>query len=256
MNLRLTFWSLVASVVTSALGAPVAGAAMPVRQVEVLGPRVHVADVMPSAPERAGGLDLGPAPQAGASRLLTHADLVSAFEHEHLPTPTGLPDAVRVVRKTKHLATWDVDALVRTAMAPKPLHHGVLLAVVNAERAVDVADGYARVDVEVPRTPKKPGAFATSAVLSFVDADEQVLSRLAVPIVLAVSEEGAAYDTPRGTSVTLLVRRNLVEVRVPGVATVDGDVGDPVPVQIRSSGRVLRARLLSKDEALATEAPR
>ena len=146
--------------------------------------------------------------------------------------------------------------LLRTAMASKPLHQGVVLAMVNAERALEVAEGYARVDVEVPRAPKRAGAFATSAVLSFIDTDGQVLSRVAVPIVLAVSEEGAAYDTPRGTAVTLVVRRNLVEVRVPGVATVDGDVGDPVPVQLRSSGRLLHARLVSRDEALATEAPR
>ena len=111
-------------------------------------------------------------------------------------------------------------------------------------------------DVEVPRAPKKAGAFATSVVLSFVDTDGQVLSRIVVPVVLAISEEGAAYDASRGSAVTLVVRRNLVEVRVPGVATVDCDVGDPVPVQIRSSGRLLHARLISKDEALATEAPR
>jgi flagella basal body P-ring formation protein FlgA len=253
MNLRFCIAALlVALAMTSTLPCP----ALPMRQVEVMGSRVRLGDVLPSAVGSAATLDLGPTPQAGASRLLTKSELVAALDHEHVPTPSGLPDAVRVVRKIKRLERWDVDALVRTVMAPKPLHHGVVLAVVNAERPIEVADGYVRVDVEVPRAPKKPGAFATSAILSFVDGEDQVLSRVAVPIVLAVSEDGAAFDTPRGSNITLLVRRNLVEVRVPGVATVDGDVGDPVSVQIRSSGRVLRAQLLSKDEALALEAPR
>jgi flagella basal body P-ring formation protein FlgA len=136
------------------------------------------------------------------------------------------------------------------------MHTGVVLAMVSAERALDVAEGYARVDVDMPRAPKRAGAFSTSAVLSFVDDEGQVQSRVTVPVVLAVSELGAAYDTPRGSSVTLVVRRNLVEVRVPGVCTADGDVGDPVTVQLQGSGRQMHALLVSKDEALATEAAR
>jgi flagella basal body P-ring formation protein FlgA len=247
---------LILACVASALLWPGSSQALPFRQIEVTGARIHIGDVWPDASARAATFDLGPTPQAGGSRLLTRRDLVAAFDREHVPAPAGLPDAVRVVRKTKRLAPWDVDALVRTSMASTPLHHGVVLAIVNAERPLEVAEGYARVDVEVPRAPKKAGAFSTSAVLSFFDGDGQVSSRVTVPIVLAVSEDGAAYDTPRGSSVTLVVRRNLVEVRVPGVATVDGDVGDPITVQLHGSGRLLHARLSSKDEALATEAPR
>lgn len=249
-RLSLVLWLL------SALGTSHVCHALAPRQIQVAGSRVHIGDVWPDAPTTVASLDLGPSPQAGGFRVFTRNDMVAAFDREHEAVPSGLPDAVRVVRRTKHLAAWEVDAIARAAIASKPMRHGVVLAIVNAERALDVADGYARVDVEVPRTPKKAGGFSTSAMLSFVDGDEQVLSRVSVPIVLAVSAEGATYDTPRGTSLTLVVRRGLVEVRVPGVATVDGDVGDPVPVRVGSSGRVLRARLFSKDEALETEGVR
>ncbi len=252
MNLRALF----ALCMAASLSTTAPSHALPLRQIEVVGARIRMGDILPDAVGRTASFDLGPSPQTGGSRLLTRGDLVAAFDHEHLAVPRGLPDAVRVVRKTRHLAAWDVDALVRTAMASKPMHTGVVLAMVSAERALDVADGYARVDVDMPRAPKRAGAFSTSVVLSFVDSDEQVLSRVTVPVVLAVSEQGAAYDTPRGSSVTLVVRRNLVEVRVPGVSTVDGDVGDPVTVQLQGSGRQMHARLVSKDEALATEAPR
>lgn len=243
--------TLVASLLSIAFARPAAAVAP--REVAITGTRIHVGDVLPSATGTTAAIDLGPTPQAGGSRLLTRKDLVAALGRGHATVPAQIPDAVRVVRKTRRLAAWDLDAVVRTAMAGKALHAGVVLAQVEAERSVDVVEGYANVDVDVPRTPKKAGAFATSVVVSFLDADDQVLLRVPVPVVFAVSEEGAQYDTPRGTSVMLVVRRNLVEVRVPGVATADADVGDALPVQIRTSGHVLHAKLIGKDEALAQE---
>lgn len=238
---------------STVVGSAAAGAP---KEVAVLGTRVHLADIVPGLEARAAAVDLGPTPAAGASRLVTRDDVLAACDHELVRAPTSLPPAIRIVRRTRHLEPWDVDALVRTAMAPKPLHHGVVLAMVRTPRAIDVVDGYARADVDVPVVPKKAGAFATTTTLTFTDAGGEVLARLPVPVVFAVSEEGATYDTPRGSAVTVVVRRGLVEVRVPGVATLDGDVGDAIPVQVRASGHVMRARLLARDEALVVEAAR
>ena len=77
-----------------------------------------------------------------------------------------------------------------------------------------------------------------------------------VPVDLLVSEDGAAYDAPRGAAVTLIVRRGFVEIRAAGFAGADADVGDPVPIQLRPSGRIVRARLSSRDEAIAMETGR
>ena len=108
----------------------------------------------------------------------------------------------------------------------------------------------------MPRAPKKAGGFSTSAALSFLGAGDEVLARALVPIDLAVSEDGAAFDAPRGAPVTLVVRRNFVEIRASGVTEADADVGDAVAVQLGVSGRVIHARLLSGDEALAVEVGR
>jgi hypothetical protein len=105
----------------------------------------------------------------------------------------------------------------------------------------------------VPRAPKKAGPFMTMAVLSFFGADAEVLARVPVPIELGVSADAITFDTSRGNPLTLVIRRPLVEVRIGAFAGADADIGDPVPVQLRPSGRVVRARLLSKDEALAVE---
>jgi flagellar basal body P-ring formation chaperone FlgA len=239
-----------AAALTTAPAAAAVAAAAP--QVFVTGTRIHLGDLMPDADAAAAAVDLGPSPAAGVSRLVTRQDIVAALDAKQLPAPATLPNAVRVVRKAKHLAPSDVNAIVREALGSKQLGRGVTLASVRADRPVDVADGWTRVDVDVPRAPKKAGSFATIAVASLFVGDD-VIARLPVPLDLAVSAEGATFDTPRGTSVTLIVRRTLVEVRAAGFAAADADIGDPVPIQLRPSGRVVRARLVSKDEAVAMD---
>ncbi len=243
------------AVLATLLSAAASSNAAAPRQVAVSTTRVRIADVLPGADPAIAQLDLGPAPVIGASRMVTRSEIAAAIDAKQLPAPSALPEAVRVVRKAKHLSPEEVDALVRGALAAKP-HRGVSVEAVRQDRPVDVADGWNRVDVAVPRAPKKAGAFSTTAILSFLNEDGEPLGRLAVPVALSVSAEGALFDAPRGSSLTLVVRRSLVEVRVPAAANADADIGDPLPVQIRLSGRVVRARLVAKDEALAVEEPR
>ncbi len=225
------------------------------RAVVVTGTRVHLGDLLLNADPITAMVDLGPAPTAGGSRLVTRADIAAAFEKQQLPPPGGAPDAVRVTRKVKHLAPADIDALVRTAMNAKELGHGVTLGAVRADHPLDVADGWTRVGIDVPRAPKKAGTFATTAIASLFAGDD-VIARLTVPVNLSVSTEGAAFDVARGASLTLIVQRNLIEVRTPSFAAADADIGDAIVVQLRPSGRVMRARLVSKDEAIAVDGDR
>jgi hypothetical protein len=236
-------------------GARLAPTARGRRNVVVTGIRIHLGDLMPEADAATAAIDLGPSPAAGVSRLITKADILAALEAKQVPAPSGVPDAVRVMRKARHLGPADVNAIVRAAMGSKELGRGVTLASVNADRPFDVADGWTRVDVDVPRAPKKAGPFGTVAILSLLVGDD-VIARLPVPIDLAVSTNGATFDIARGASVTLVVRRSFVEVRAPGFAAGDADIGDPIAIQLRPSGRVVRARLMSKDEALALDGDR
>jgi len=249
----MTARTLLASLlVLSATLGTTRGTAAATRQVLVNGTRIHLKDVVPDADASAAQVDLGPSPAPGGSRLVTRADIVAALDARQVAAPPSLPDAVRVLRSARHLAALDLNEIVRTAMGAKPLGRGVTLASVRADRPVDVADGWTRVDVDVPRAPKKAGTFSTTAIASFFVGDE-VIARLPVRLDLSVSAEGATYDTLRGTAVMLVVRRSLVEVRAPGYAAADADIGDVIPVQLRPSGRVVRARLSTKDEAVAIE---
>jgi Chaperone for flagella basal body P-ring formation len=223
--------------------------------VVVTGTRIHLGDLVPGAEPPAAALDLGPSPAAGVSRLVTRADVAAALAGTQVASLAGVPDAVNVVRKARRLAPSEVDAIVRAALGARELGHGVTLASVRADRAFDVADGWTRVAVDVPRAPKKAGTFTTTAIASLFVGDD-VIARLPVPVDLAVSSDGATFEVARGATVTLVVRRSFVEVRAPGFAGADADVGDPLPVQLRPSGRVVRARLVSKDEALALDGDR
>jgi hypothetical protein len=242
--------------VAAVLGVSAPSPAAAPRQVTIASTRVHVGDVLPDADPAIASLDLGPAPVAGGTRVVTRDEIVAAIDARQLPAPRVVPQAVRVLRKTRRLEPSEVDALVRGAIAAKSPKHGVSLEAVRLDHAVDVAEGWTHVEVDAPRAPKKAGPFSTTAVVSFLNADREPLARLAVPVSFAVSAEGAVYDAPRGSSLTLVISRTLVEVRVPAAASVDADVGDTLPVQIRLSGRTMRARLVSKDEAVAVEAPR
>ncbi len=235
------------------LGVAADSAASPPREVRLVGARVHVGDVVPGSDAAVAGVDLGPSPIAGCSRIVTRADILTALGARQLPVPAQLPDAVRVVRQAKHVAPSEVNTLVRDAVNAKALRRGVTLDAVRADHPIDVIDGWSRVDVDLPRAPKKAGPFATVAVLSFFGAEAEVLARVPVPVELSVSTEGTAFDTTRGAPVTLVIRRPLVEVRVGAFAGADADIGDALPIQLRPSGRVVRARLVGKDEALAVE---
>jgi hypothetical protein len=245
--------TLAASLACAILAIAATAAAAAPREVLVTGTRVHVGDVIPGADAATAAVDVGPSPTAGGSRLVTRAEIVAALGAKQLAAPTTMPDAVRVVRKARHLLPADFELLVRTAVAAKPLGRGVTLSAVRVLHPIDVADGWARVDVDVPRAPKHAGLFTTTAIASFYAAESDVTARVPVPVELTVSPEGASYDTPRGAAVTLIVRRGAVEVHAAAVTMADADVGDQVPVQLRQSTRVLRARLTTTDEAVAIE---
>jgi len=243
----------VASVLAALASLAPSAAAAPPQEVTVTGSRVRVGDVAPNVDAAVAAIDIGPSPSPGASRLVTKNDIEAALTAKVIPVPAALPDAVRVVRKAQHLSPAELDGLVRGALNDKPLGHGVTLAAVRMAHPVDVADGWAHIDVDVPHAPKRQGSFTTTAIASFYTAEGEAIARVPVPMELAVSAEGALYDTPRGAAVTLVIRRSYIEVRTTGMTTADADLGDAVPVQLRPSGRVLRARLTAKDEAVAIE---
>ena len=253
MTMRARPLSLLALVGVIALAGGSALAGPPAR-VEVSGLRVRVGDVVRNAPADVADIDLGPSPSAGGSRLIDREQILGAVSSHGEVHGLRVPDAVRVVRRMTSLTPGDLERMVRDALTTGRLPRGASLAAVRAPRAIEVPSGWSTVAAEVPRPPRRAGSFSTTAVVT-LRAGEEIVARLTVPVELALSAEAAMPDLARGATVTLLVRQGLVEVRVPGSAGADANVGDPLPVVLRPSGRVLRARLVERDVALALEGP-
>jgi hypothetical protein len=226
---------------TPALGRP------PIAEVRVTTARVHLIDVLPAITGDAGAFDLGPAPTPGASRLVTRDDLLRALDEAHAKIPAKLPEAVRVVRKMRKLLALEIEQITRAAL-PAKMPRGASLTALRAPKSIDVADGWDAIAARIPRPPHRVGSFPTTVTLGFMSGVE-TLAEISFPIDVTVTAEGAAFDLARGAQLTLIVKRGLVEVEAPAFATTDADIGAVLPVTLRPSGRVVRARLLTADRA-------
>jgi hypothetical protein len=224
-----------------------AAARPPIAEVRIATARVHVADVLPAITGDAGALDLGPAPAPGGSRLVTRDDLRRALAEAHAAIPAALPEAVRVIRKMRRLGALDLERLTRAAL-PAAMPRGATLTALRAPKSVELADGWDTVTARIPRPPHRVGSFPSTVTLAFLSGGES-LAEISFPIDVTVDATGAAFDVARGGQLTLIVKRGLVEIDAPALATTDADLGAIIPVTLRPSGRVVRARLVTVDRA-------
>jgi hypothetical protein len=241
------------AVLTSLLALAGAANASPTR-VTVEGTRVQVGDLLHDAPPEAAGIDLGPAPAVGGTRLIARDEIVEALR-AHQSTPTArLPESVRVTRAARTLHPDELDRMVRAALPRERLPRGAALRDVRPPQSVTVPAGWTAVSVELARPPRRVGPFSATAYLDLRRGDE-LIARVPVRVDLTLSAEAATPDLARGAAVTLVVRHGLVEVRASGSATADADVGETLPVMLRPSGRIIRARLIEPALAVALEEP-
>ncbi len=163
-----------------------------------------------------------------------------------------LPASVRVVRKTRRLSADEVSAAITKTLAATKLPKNAAVTAVRAA-PIEIPSELARVTVDLPALPRRAGSVTLGAVVTFLGESDAVLAKSITPIEIHLPPEAAVPDIARGASVALIVRRGLVEITVSGVAATDADIGGVFPVTLRPSGRVVRARALDRDHALAVE---
>jgi hypothetical protein len=217
-------------------------------EIPVSSSHLRMGDIIADLDPESAAFELGPAPAASGSRIIDRDEIVRTFREHNTEPPRVLPFAVRVVRKMRRLEPRDIAELVHEGLREN-LPRGATLSGVRGTRT-QVPDGWTRVTCEVPRPPHKTGAVASSVSLTFFEG-EQALWRISVPVDLALSAEATIYDVTRGSHLTLVIRRGLVEVGAAATAGADADVGDLVSVTLTPSGRTLSARLEDKDHAVA-----
>lgn len=171
----------------------------------------------------------------------------------HAPAPASAAPA-NSARRAEAPSTPELETAVEEAIrtsAPK-LPKGASITGVRAASAIPLPPKRTRTTIEVTPPPRKAGPIAVSAVLVFWN-EAAVVGRAPVTIDMMVPPEALVPDVPKGSSLILVVRKNLVEVSGPAVTSEAGDVGDIVPVLLRPSGRSLRAELVAKDRAIAVD---
>lgn len=221
-------------------------------RVEVAGARIHAKDIFGSA-YTGSDIDLGVSPPIGSSRILERSEIERAFTSASATAPKKIPTSVRVTRKSRRLSSPEVVLAIRTALAEKPLPRSSTLASVHAS-ATEVPADYQRVKVDLPSAlPRRAGPTTVQAIVSFLGEGDATLQKSIVAIDIVQPPEAAFAEIQRGMAISLVVRKGLVEVSVPATASMDADVGSILSVTLKPSGRVLRARAVDKDHAVALE---
>jgi hypothetical protein len=229
-----------------ALAAP--PAAIP--EVQITGGRIHLGDVIKNAPAEMVDFDLGAAPASGGSRIFDKGDLALALGDKQ--GRVMLPAAVRVVRKMHKLDVAEIEKTTTTSIAGMHLWRGASLVHVRPLHAIDIPEGWTKIDIEIPKPPRRSGSLSTNATLAF-EADGETTAKVIVPIELMLSDEAAKPEVTHGAEIQLVVKRGLVEVATSAIAGADGDAGDVISVTVRASNRVLRARVQDATHAVAVE---
>lgn len=218
-----------------------------IRTIDVIGPRITLGQIMAQLSGEVAELDLGPAPRPNGSRLIQGKEIEKALDEAGFIDVKRIPAAIRVRRKMETLNAKKVEELVEKNLLIKK---GVTLQKLRARASTRVPAGYETVTATVPKVPRRAGSWSTSVSLNFYVGTERI-ARISVPATFDVSAEAAKPDVKKGSPVLLLVRAGQIEVRIKATAGAPADVGDKLPVTLRPSGRVVQARLVTKDRAIA-----
>lgn len=186
-----------------------------------------------------------------ATALLVLATLVSSARAHADETNARVETQAKKIR-VRRLGASEVAAAIRDDLAERPMPKNASVVAIRAN-AVEVASDFRRARVDLPPLPRRPGKITVQAKVTFVDGEDAALFRTLVPIDLELPPGAAFPDIPRGSAISLVVKKGLLEVSVPAVAAIDADVGTILPVTLRPSGRVVRARAVDKDHAVAVE---
>jgi flagella basal body P-ring formation protein FlgA len=225
----------------AALAAPAAAETV----VNVTGRTLHVVDLDPRAPADVADIELGRTPPPGGSRQFTKqeiSDLVRAAGGD--PSHLSLPRTLRVTTTAERWAPVELaaraDSAVRAQLPP-----GVTLKKISAPQGVVVPPGTIVASVRLSMA-KRVGRQELTTIAE-LHADDEIVARAPIRVVLEVSEEALAPAIRKGDRLTLVVDQGNARVGANAIALADANTGDAIFFKVTSTGKVLKARVASRD---------
>jgi len=232
----------------------ISASAAPEPKVVVSRPRIVVGDLLERAGLLVAGIDLGPAPAPGGSRVFSREEIETAVRRAGAsPQGLAIPSTIRVESAAVRTSADDLAAVLRPSIA-KQLTTGVVLVKIEPMGDLLLPPRAQLHSVTLPKAPRMRGNFRTAAVAEFA-LDGAVIARATVPVTLDVTEEAVRADAPRGTHVALIADVGSVQITTSAVLLGDARIGDTVSAQVSSTNRVVRVRLTRPDMAHVAESP-
>jgi len=216
--------------------------------------RMRLADLVPSVPASMADIDLGPSPPPGGSRLVGRDEMIVAIRRAGaFANTTRLPSSIRAVAASRRIPSSELTALAAVEIA-KHLRPGVELKKVEDAPDVVVVPGATVQSASVSFIPYQKGENRATAMLE-LSSDDVTVASVPLSIVVEVLESGSHPDVRRGALVNLVIESASMRVSAPGTAAADANVGDSVIFHVAETGRTVRARVTSRDEAVVLESP-
>jgi len=216
--------------------------------------RMRLGDLVPTVPVSMADIDLGPSPPPGGSRLVGRDEMIVAIRRAGaFANTTRLPASIRAVAASRRIPSSELTALAAAEIA-KHLRPGVELKKVEDAPDVVVVPGATVQSASVSFIPYQRGESRATATLELASDDVTVAS-IPLTIVVEVLESGAHPDVKRGSLINLVIESPSMRVSAPGTAAADANVGDSLIFHVAATGRTVRARVASRDEAIVLESP-
>jgi hypothetical protein len=220
-------------------------------RVSIEGPTVRVSDIDPEAPAELADIDLGRAPPPGSSRVLTGSEIKRRVRDAgEDPARMNVPASVRVETPAEHWKPEEVavrsDAAVRASL---PL--GVSLVKLDAQHSIVVPPGSSVTSVK-PVIPHVVGRHDVTVVAE-VRRNQEIVARAPLTLVVDVGEDAFAPILHKGDRITLIIEQGNTRIGAAAVTLADANPGDAIFCRVSSTGKVLKAKVQSRDVGKVVE---
>ena len=211
-------------------------------------PRMCFGDAVPQASGPLASVDLGASPPPGSSRLFSRDELrtYAIQAHEEFSN-VDIPSSVRVKRATHRFTAHELDTLVRPALVAR-LPEGVTLIRMTLPNEYVSVPNLQVSSVQMPRLPKREGITRATPVFELT-AGGALVARLPVTVEVQLDERATHYVLERGATLNLVIDSGASRVSASATLMSPADVGDIVACQVVKTRKVLRARVMSVQEA-------